>query len=212
MYIQSLGFLLDQTYWREVDRQYTLYLEETGKVSVQARGVRKMLSKLRSHMQPFALVEFNLVQGKYRHQLTGARIIRKYSFEHSQARIGYGFYFLELINHLTRDLQVNQTVFDLLLEAFELLEEISDEQKLKQLRVAFLLKMLQATGFSPEKRGSRDAATQVVLETYLNRPLTECIALTPNGEMKTLFTISQFTLNEVIERPMQTVRFIQTHI
>jgi DNA repair protein RecO (recombination protein O) len=212
MYLQTQGFILKSKNLREVDRQYTLFTQAGGKLEVTARGIRKLKSKLAGHLQQFSLIDFNLVRGKLRWQLIGASMLRNFQFSifNFQTSIGYGYYFLELVDKLTREHQPYDEVYTLSIDSLKLLEQIDSEEQLKRLRVAFLLKTLKATGFNPEKRLTRQPNIQNILEYYLHEPLAEITALTTNGELKSLFNISQYALNEVISEPLHSVRFLQS--
>lgn len=209
MYLQTPGFILNAKKLREVDKVFSLFTEKVGKLEVQARGVRKILSKLQGHLQPFALIDFYLVHGKFRYQLIGATISKKFNVT-GIINFAYGYYFLELVNKLKREQQHSREIYQLLLEIMEILEYEHSEENLKRLRVAFLLKMLKLTGFNPEERTQRDPATQASLVQYLSMDLKEINNIETNGELKKLFKISQYALNEVIEQPMLTVKFLQS--
>jgi len=239
MYLQTPGFILKHRDWREVDRIYTAYTQKSGKLDIGARGVRKIGSKLRGHLQPFALVDLHLVRGKYRYQLIGAELRHNYQLPltspsgskplvlneraiTNSKKIGYGFYFLELVDKITREEQRNDEVFDLIKQGLEILQRDSlfakatvDKQgdngdNLKLLRLAFLLKLLKIKGFNPAKRVVREPKTQAALEYYLDESFENILQKSSKGITKTLFNISQYTLNEVIERPLKTVKFLQS--
>ena len=221
MYLQTSGFILKHKDWREVDRVYTVYTQKAGKLDIQARGVRKIGSKLRGHMQPFALVDLHLVRGKYRYQLIGAELATRYPLLVTRYSVAYGFYFLELVDKITREDQRNDEVFDLIKQGLETIENNQAEnvENLKQLRLAFLLKLLKIKGFNPAKRVIREPEIQKALEYYLTESFENILQNSNSGDpvksdhgasLKTLFNISQYTLNEVIERPLKTVRFLQS--
>jgi DNA repair protein RecO len=212
MYLQTPGFILKHSDWREVDRVYTIYTQKAGKLDIQARGVRKIGSKLRGHMQPFALVDLHLVRGKYRYQLIGADLTKRYPLPVTGYSTGYGFYILELVNKITREEQRNDQVFELLKKGLETLRQAQGDsvEGLKKLRLAFLLKLLKIKGYDPAKRVVRRPEIQSALEYYLAESFESIMKNSSNGATKTLFNISQYTLNEVIERPLKTVRFLQS--
>ncbi len=64
---------------REYDRVFRLYTRHLGKVAVQARGVRRLTSKMAGHLEPFALVTVKVVEGKDgRYILSNVETVRRY--------------------------------------------------------------------------------------------------------------------------------------
>ena len=59
-----LAFVLSRRDFREYDQIVSLYTLEKGKMEVLARGVKKILSKNAAHLEPFCLVEAEIIQGK----------------------------------------------------------------------------------------------------------------------------------------------------
>jgi len=211
MYLQASGFVLKYRNWREGDRIYTIYTDRIGKLDIQARGTRKAQSKLAGQMLPFRLVNFSLVKGRQRYQLIAAQTKEDLLSDRNILQFGYGFYFLELIDELTRVGQRSLEVFEILENGLRVLQQVQSDnvEYCKRLRVAFLLKVLEVTGFNPEERVERGDPIQGILEKYLRCPLSEVVKFELNGELKVLFNISQYGLNEVIEKPLKSVRFLQ---
>lgn len=50
--------------WREADRRYRALTPAHGKIEFLGRGARKGKAKLAAHLEPFAVVDLELVQGK----------------------------------------------------------------------------------------------------------------------------------------------------
>ena len=59
-----LAFVLSRRDFREYDQSISLYTLEKGRLEVLARGVKKILSKNAAHLEPFCLIEAEIIQGK----------------------------------------------------------------------------------------------------------------------------------------------------
>ncbi len=210
MYIQTPGYILRSMNWREGDRLYIIFTRELGKVEAQARGARKIQSKLAGHLQPFRSVNLHLARGKVFCHVIGAQSGNSGYLAQNGRVFGYAQYFLELVDRMTKVGQKSDDIFRLLEDVFDILENTKDFERLKRLRIVFLLKLLKATGFNPERRVARDNKTRKELFVYLNCPLKEVDFTENNGTLKTLFGISQYGLNEVIERPLNSAKYLQS--
>lgn len=58
------AFVLDKEDFKEHDGMVRLYTEELGKVSVRARGLKKILSKSSAHLEPLNFVQVRLMHMK----------------------------------------------------------------------------------------------------------------------------------------------------
>ncbi|MGB3922066.1 MAG: DNA repair protein RecO [Minisyncoccia bacterium] len=69
------GIVLGERPAREADRVYTIFTKDLGLVRASATGVRKDLSKLRGHLEPFSLATVSLVRGREYWRLTSAELV-----------------------------------------------------------------------------------------------------------------------------------------
>lgn len=65
MTINVMAVILRQEDWREHDSMITMYTRERGKLEVLARGLRKIESKLASHVEPLMTAEIFLARGRH---------------------------------------------------------------------------------------------------------------------------------------------------
>ncbi|MEI6288555.1 MAG: DNA repair protein RecO [bacterium] len=70
---------LKKSVWGEGDYQYTLYTKDHGKLTVMAKGAKKITSKLASHLEPFLVSQVMLAQGQLTKHLAGAQVSHNYS-------------------------------------------------------------------------------------------------------------------------------------
>lgn len=62
--------ILSRRDFRESDQIISVYTKEKGKLNLLARGVKKITSKNSAHLEPFSLVEIEVVPGKEIDHLT----------------------------------------------------------------------------------------------------------------------------------------------
>src|SRR3989339_1111881 len=75
MYYNLSVIILKRQVFREDDLLVTVYSKEKGKLTLLARGAKKVLSKLAGHLEPVSLSYLNAVDGRAIDQLIGAEMI-----------------------------------------------------------------------------------------------------------------------------------------
>ncbi|MFZ2978199.1 MAG: DNA repair protein RecO, partial [Candidatus Magasanikiibacteriota bacterium] len=58
------AIVLSRRDFREADQIISLYTLEKGKMEILARGIKKITSKNSAHLEPFSLVEAEIIFGK----------------------------------------------------------------------------------------------------------------------------------------------------
>ncbi len=66
--------------WREADRQYSAFTPQYGKIEFTGRGALKGKAKLASHLEPFGVIEIEIIKGKS--STTVISVDRKELFPH----------------------------------------------------------------------------------------------------------------------------------
>ncbi|MEX2013581.1 MAG: DNA repair protein RecO [Parcubacteria group bacterium] len=80
------GIVLSERAIGEADRIYSILTRDFGKLEARAIGVRKNVSKLRGHIEPFSLSLISFVKGKNYWRLTSAEFIQNISSTEAVAR------------------------------------------------------------------------------------------------------------------------------
>ncbi len=142
------GIILKRININEADRLLTIYTEKKGKITAVAKGVRKPLSKLAGHLEPFCLVNLVLAEGKNIDTVAGA-CVRSYhqNIHKGLDEMSRAARFGELIDVLTQDHEENRRLFNLICESLEFLDERAD---LKIVDYYFLINGLSMLGYCPE--------------------------------------------------------------
>lgn len=137
------GIILGRRNFGEADRIITVLTKRFGKISVMARGVRKITSRRAGNVEILNRVKLHLFKGKG-YTLTEAESIETFSLIKSNLTLAsYAFYLLELTNRLLLEEQPNLPIYNLLLETLDQLRR-SPRQILIR---GFEVKLLSQLGF-----------------------------------------------------------------
>ena len=164
----SEGIILSRKNYGEADRILTLYSKNHGKVILLAKGVRKLISRKRGHLEIFSEVKFSAVSGRGFDILTEAVTINNLnSLRSNLNKVSLAYYFCEVANKITKEEEKNEELFNLLSKSLNGLETAKN---LKVFRKDFISKLLIELGYWPEKKKmiNHDIELEEVLERKIN--------------------------------------------
>lgn len=102
----------------EVDRLYTLFTREMGKVPAVARGIKKPKAKLAAALQHFTLGEMLLARGRRFDVVAQVHVCNPfYGLRTRLEAVSYASYFAELFTESLEEHQAQPALFDLLVDA-----------------------------------------------------------------------------------------------
>jgi len=137
------GIILKRTNFGEADRMLTILTKHLGKISVIARGVRKITSRRAGNVELLNLVKIGLFKGKG-YTLTEAESIETFPrLKSNLATSTAAFHILELSNKLLPEDDPNFHSYDLIVETLRRLEQNPRQLLLR----AFEIKFLNLLGF-----------------------------------------------------------------
>jgi len=144
----SEGIVLARRDYGEADRILAVYSKLHGRVSLIAKGVRRLKSKKRGHIEVFNLINFQAIVGRGLDIMTEAEVINDMSeFKKNLKRVSLAYYFMEVIGKITHEGEANHEVYNLL---FTSLDNLKTTRELKKLRLDFILKLLTVLGYWPK--------------------------------------------------------------
>lgn len=150
----------------EADRLLTVFTKHHGKITVKAKGVRKITSRRSSHIELLNLVSLSLYKGRANPVLTEVETIEDYSEAKDNLRsVGFAYHICELVDSLCAENQENPKVYTLLCEV---LADLSDQENLKIIISRFEKELLDALGFTHQ---AHLVNTQGLIEEILERRL-----------------------------------------
>jgi len=163
----SEGIVLSRKNYSEADRILIVLSKNYGKLSLLAKGIRKIKSKKRGHLEIFSKIKFSAVKGKGFDIMTEAETIDDFAgVRINLNKISLAYYFSEVVNKITHEDGHSSTVYSLLSTALEQLEQ---ETELKKLRLKFIYDLLTNMGYWPIAKKLVDA--DIVLDDVLERKI-----------------------------------------
>jgi len=208
MYYTLNAIILKRQNFKDDDLLITVYSLERGKIVLQAKGAKKIKSKLAGHLEPLTFSCLNIIHGKHIDQLIGAQIIQSYHCLKSNLMlVGYANYFVELIYELTHEQYPDQQVFNLLKKSLDFLDK-ADINSCKIARISFGFKLLHLLGFDSSVN------TQLALNqeiSYIVKNTINSISQNKNI-IKNLSQINQILNQELennLEKEIKTKEFLK---
>lgn len=143
--VKAEGIILKRRNFGEADRILTVFTDKLGKISVMAKGVRRISSRRAGNVELLNRVAMFLHQGKGMPILTEAKALETYPKLKSDLTLStYSFHILELVDKLTAYDQENSFLYSMLVT---ILEKLSQNPRQILVR-AFEAKTLSGLGFA----------------------------------------------------------------
>ncbi|RMD52305.1 DNA repair protein RecO [Candidatus Parcubacteria bacterium] len=138
---------------READRRYSALTKNFGKLSFLGRGAGKIKAKLAPHLEPFAIVDLEVVQG--RRSTTVISVEKKVSFTNIAGSFNKRILALHSLSWLNRQINEGEQDPSLYIELLIWLKFLNNSPELTPRRSAFvmgafLLKIMSILGYGAE--------------------------------------------------------------
>ena len=144
------GIVIKRKNFGEADRFLTVFTKQYGKISIKAKGVRKISSRRGAHVELLNLVDMNLYKGHSLPILTEAQSVNNFPMLKADLRsVGIAYHLCELVDSLCPENQENFKVFILLLETLLKLEEKDEAPRIVE---KFERELLLSLGFMSSKQ------------------------------------------------------------
>ena len=146
--INTQAIILNRTEYGEADRILTLLTPDYGKLSLIAKGVRRIKSKLAGGIELFSVSDISFIRGRGEvGTLISTRLIKHYGNIVSDVnRTMLGYELIKRLHKATED-QPEPEYFELLQEAFAALDDPTIDIQL--VRLWFLMQLLRIDGHTP---------------------------------------------------------------
>ena len=141
------AIILKRNAWKENDSKVIVYSLEKGKLELVARGTKKILSKLASHLEPITLSDLMVIKGRQVDYVGTA--ISEENFQSIKSNLDKIFLVGEVINlfdSLVKDQEKDPQLFYLLRDFLFL---ANSKNKTEQLSLAFKIKLIAVLGYAP---------------------------------------------------------------
>lgn len=200
------GIIIKRINYKDADRLLTVYSKELGKISVIAKGIRKITSRKRSHLELMNECQLHLVKSHDFYIVTQADLIQSFkSIKSSLESAKFGYQVLEIFDKSTENEDPNEVLYQFLKKTLAFLDKYEQNIDISN---AFSLKLLKILGFynSDEYR-----VQDPELKNYLNNleKLTydEIIKLSASTKISSMANKMLINIVEdVIETKLKTSR------
>jgi len=147
MNYKTRGIILKRTNLGEADRIITIFTDKFGKIKVVAKGVRKTLSRMAGHLEPFCLSRLELAEGKSLDIITGAQVEKCFlALRSDLGKTQASFYFTEIIDKMVEEREPHPEIYHLLDDTLEHINDIAGPL----LKPYFEINFLSLMGMRPE--------------------------------------------------------------
>jgi DNA repair protein RecO (recombination protein O) len=161
----SEGIILARKNYSEADRILIIFSKDYGKLSLIAKGVRRLKSRKRAHIEIFNRIKFSASHGKTLDLMTEAEIIDSLTdIKNNLKKVSLAYYFAEVVGRSTREGEKNSEIYE---ELINFLVGLRRSSNLKKLRYEFVTSVLIKLGFWPE--GKKLVNPDRLLEEVLER-------------------------------------------
>jgi DNA repair protein RecO (recombination protein O) len=197
---KTLAIVLNRQDYREYDSLVSFYTSEFGKITLLARGTKRLKSKLAGHLEPMNLIDLMIIPGKGRDYAAGA-INQEvfFSVKEDLNKLYYAGLGLRWFRNLTPENEQDKPLFFLLLEYLKTLNNIKQElirEDGELLFSFFAFKFLTEMGYKPELEHCLNCHKKICPgKNYFNLHsgglmCESCFAAEKNREIREILTIS----------------------
>jgi len=160
------GIILNKRDISEVDRIYTIYTLEAGKIRVLGKGVRKPNAKLAGNLESITQAEIFLAKSRGMGKITGSIAIHNFANIKTDLNlVNNVFYVFKIISRLISDEERDEKVFQLLEKYLIVMDSLADEEaKADILTLGLLFKILDEMGYRLEVEKCVHCEKKLLLE------------------------------------------------
>lgn len=168
----ACGVVLRRRNINESDRLLTIYSKSKGKITVIAKGIRKIRSKKAPHLELFNQIKMFVAKGRTFDIITEAVTLQSYSnIKKSLYQLAHAYLILEEVDKLCPEHAENPQIYAHLINILEILD--SQENLNPDLLVyEFTHSLLWELGYLPKSRylpeGSLNSFVMSIIEKRLN--------------------------------------------
>ncbi|HEX8227623.1 MAG TPA: DNA repair protein RecO [Candidatus Saccharimonadales bacterium] len=155
--INTQAIILNRTEYGEADRILTLLTPDHGKLSLIAKGVRRIRSKLAGGIELFSVSDISFIRGRGdMGTLISTRLVKHYGTIVSDVhRTMLGYELIKILHKATED-EPDPEYFELLQQGFMALDEPSIDVRL--VRIWFMMQLLRLDGHTPNLQTDLEGA------------------------------------------------------
>ena len=165
---KAQAIILKRTNFSEADRLITVFTKRHGKLKLIAKGIRKLTSRKKGHLELFTHAQLQIAKTKSIDIITEAETINNFpQLRKNLNRVRIAYLLAELIDQLTAEGQEHTQVYDLLLHSLTIL---NSQTAPKNFITNFEKQLLQFLGFGLPPKHDR-ASIEQHITSIIEKPL-----------------------------------------
>ena len=201
-FCKTEAVVLATTDFGDANRVVSFYTKEFGKIEANAYSCRRAKSPLSGAMQMFNHISLEFVRSSPVYRVHEADIINFYSISEDLSKLAYASILFELVNKMSPIGQVDNSVFNLLLNALKAFDK-------RNPRIAALIsscQFIQLSGFAIEYPKSMDK----LFELLMNFDWQDSSKFTlKSGELEAAEKSFYRYAQSILESPLNSLKFLQ---
>jgi len=149
---KSEGIVLKRTNFGEADKIVTIYSKHYGKVTLLAKGIRRMTSRKRGNLELFNQVVFFASKGKGMDIVTETELLDSFSsWRKDLKKVAIAYQLCEMVDKLTVEGSEQEEVYKLLVSCLSNLSSVTPTNQNTFLN-SFGINLLKLLGFWPKEK------------------------------------------------------------
>lgn len=205
--VTTEGLILKRTNFGEADRILTVLTDRYGKISVIAKGVRRITSRRAGNIELLNRVKLHLFRAK-NYNLNEAETVETFSSLKENLTLSTtAFHIIELVDRLTREEQKNSQIYNLTVSILQILEKNPRQIFVR----GFEVKILTMLGFwSIDAIQELDSNIKTLLETLEYSSWEQIGKLKiDEKEAVALERVLRYYLEKILESGLKSIKVMQ---
>lgn len=160
---KAQGIVIKRVNINEADRILTVFTREYGKITLLAKGVRRITSRRSPNIELFNEIRFSVFKGKSLDILTEVQVLETYPvLRENLDTVGLGYYVSELVEGMCAEQQPYSDIYDVF---SQILHELNDRAVAQFEKI-----LITSLGFWPAHQELPSSSTEFI-ESLLDRKL-----------------------------------------
>lgn len=144
----DVGIIVKRINVAEADKIVTVLTKESGKVALVAKGIRKIQSRRKGHVELFNHVRFSYVKGEGLGLVTEVEALEVFDdVAKVWEPLGQAYHICEIVDRLLPEYEPNEYVYRLLLRALQVLKQEPTHARREEVVRLFEISLLQHLGY-----------------------------------------------------------------
>ena len=201
------GIILKRTNYKEADKILTIYTDKFGKINVIAKGIRRITSKKKGHLELLNHAKLEMIENKQWYIVTQAELLDAfYKIKSDYSKVKWAYYILECFDKLIPENEENEVLYKFLLKTLKTFNDTNINPK--HIVNAYNLKIIKMLGYysSPQDL-SRDQLVQNYLDYLARLKYEEVLSLHIPDEMIDLaHAVISSRTEEILEKNIKSLK------